>query len=61
MGIMDEFVMMRLAELIHEGLVGGAIERALASGSSGCRVLIKNAARLREALGGIRLEDPDPL
>jgi hypothetical protein len=56
--VMDEFVMMRLAEMIHEGLVDQAIDRAQKTGG---RLLEKDAERLKAALHQVQLEDPDPL
>ena len=58
MRVADEFVIMRLVEIIHEGLVDAAIDRALESGRP---LLEKNADRLRSALGRIGLEEPDPI
>src|SRR5215210_4356925 len=47
-GVMDEFVMMRLAQMLQDGLVKDAIDRAVARGGGnfGCEALAKN----REAL-----------
>jgi hypothetical protein len=47
--VMDEFVVMRLAEMIDEGIVEQAIERAIAkwSGNFGCSALQKHAAKLK--------------
>jgi hypothetical protein len=55
--IMDAFVMMRLAQLIDEGLVNKAIEAALASsGNFGCETLRRNTGILKTALESIRLD-----
>ena len=63
--IMDEYVMMRLAEMIDEGLVTQAIERAvdpnLRGGNLGGRMLEKNAEMLKTELDAIRMEKPEPL
>lgn len=63
--IMDEYVMMRLAEMIHEGSVPQAIERAIDSnlrgGNFGGRMLEKNAETLKAALAGLAMEKPEPI
>jgi hypothetical protein len=65
--VMDDFVMMRLAQLIYEGQVEEAIERALpnarGSGNIGGRLLDKNTnvERLKVALRQIKMEGPDQL
>ena len=49
---MDEFVMMRLSEMIEDGLVEEAIDRALESysGNFGCEALSQTAESLKAAL-----------
>ena len=65
--VIDDFVFMRLAQLIHEGRAEEAIDRALpnvrGSGSIGGRLLSKdaNTTRLKAALRQVKLEEPDPL
>ena len=56
-GVMDEFVVMRLAQLIEEGLVEEAIDRAVARGGGnfGCEALAKNREVLKETVGKIQL------
>lgn len=51
--VIDELVVMRLAQMIDEDLVNGAIQRALFQhrGNGGCVVLAAHADRLRTALG----------
>jgi hypothetical protein len=62
--VMDEFVVMRVAQLILDGTVGAAIDRAVDSdgrgGNFGGMVLQNNAERLKVALGQIQLNEPDP-
>jgi hypothetical protein len=55
--VMDEFVMMRLAQMIEAGLVGDAIDRAVARGGGnfGCEALAKSGEKLKLALGQIQL------
>ncbi len=50
--IMDEFVMMRLAQMVAEGLVDDAIDRAVAhsSGNFGCDALVKKREQLKAVL-----------
>jgi hypothetical protein len=50
--VADEYVVMRMAELVASGEVGAVIERALANHgeNSGCRALVEQAAFLRTAL-----------
>ena len=63
--IMDEYVMMRLAELILEGKVEETIDRVMApgggSGNGGARVLSQNAEKLKAALRQIQLDRPPPI
>jgi len=52
--IVDAFVMMRVAELVREGLVDTAIDRALAhAGNGGSLALVESADALRQALAGV--------
>jgi hypothetical protein len=55
-GAMDEYVVMRLAELVQEGLVVAAIDRALTKhrGNGGCQALDRTAASIAFALRGQR-------
>jgi hypothetical protein len=50
--IMDEFVMMRLAQMVAEGLVDEVIDRAIArsSGNFGCDALVKKGEQLKAVL-----------
>ena len=56
-GVMDEFVMMRLAQMLQDGLVKDAIDRAVARGGGnfGCEALAKNREALTAALEEIQL------
>jgi hypothetical protein len=47
--VMDEFVMMRVAQIMDEGLIEGAIERAIvrSRGNVGCDALVKHSERLK--------------
>ena len=58
---MDEFVMMRLAEMIDEGLVSQAIDSAIerGGGNVGCERLRSNAEKLKAALAEIKLDKPE--
>jgi hypothetical protein len=64
--VMDDFVIMRLAQLIYEGQVEEAIDGALpnarGSGNIGGRLLRKpeNIERLKAALRQIQLSEPAP-
>jgi hypothetical protein len=53
--IMDEFVVMRLAQMIDEGVINDAIDRAVSHnrGNAGCMTLEKNAQKLKEALENV--------
>jgi hypothetical protein len=53
--VMDEFVMMQLAQMIEEGLAEDAIARAVARGGGnlGCDALAKSKEKLREALNQV--------
>jgi hypothetical protein len=55
--VMDEFIVMRLAQMIEEGLAEAAIDRAVARGGGnfGCEVLAKNKEKLKEALNQVQL------
>lgn len=58
----DEFVMMRVAEMIDAELVGAAIDRALenGSGNGGCLSLANQKDELRSMLARIpKLKSPD--
>ena len=52
--VVDAFVMMRVAELVRDGLVDTAIDRALAqAGNFGSLALVERADAIRQALTGI--------
>lgn len=57
-GVMDEFVMMRFAQMIEEGMVEEAIDRAVArsGGNFDCEVLAKKKKAVEAALGQIQLD-----
>lgn len=59
--VMDAFVMMRLAQMIDESLVGKAIDRAIGEygGNFGSTMLAKNAQKLKAALTQIKLDKDD--
>jgi hypothetical protein len=54
--VADEYVVMRLAELVATGELGAALDRALTNHgeNSGCRALIELAPSLRAALSQLR-------
>jgi hypothetical protein len=56
--VMDEFVVMRLAQMIAKGLVEDAIDRAVARGGGnfGCVALAQNKELLKAALRQIELK-----
>lgn len=58
-GALDEFVLMRLAELIRDGGVCRAAERAMAHhrGNGGCVALVESWEAIKAALGA--LERPE--
>ena len=62
--IMDEYVMMRLAQMVHEGTVNAAIDRATApegrGGNVGGMMLAANADTLKQALSGLTLHPTPP-
>ena len=57
--VMDEYLMMRLAEMINEDLVDAAIDRVLdpdgRGGNFGSRLLRANADKLKQALSGLKM------
>lgn len=59
--VMDEFIMMRLAQMIQEDLVEDAMDRAVIRGGSnfGCAALAKNIEVLKVALRKIQLKDSE--
>lgn len=58
--ILNEFVMMRLAEMLHEGVVAETIDRAIQHGNFGGMLLKKNAMKLKTALAQIKLDELGP-
>lgn len=54
---LDELVMMRLAQIIEEGMVDESIDRAIANhgGNFGCYPLAQNGEKLKEALSQIEI------
>ena len=59
--VMDAFVMMRFAQMIDEGIVDKAIDRAVGEygGNIGSMILTKNAEKLKAALARIKLDNDD--
>ncbi|MEA2722427.1 MAG: hypothetical protein QOH59_198 [Gemmatimonadales bacterium] len=53
--VADEYVVMRMAELVATGELGAVMDRALANhgANSGCQALIQHAPSLRAALGKV--------
>ncbi len=51
--VADEYVAMRMAELVATGEFSAAVDRALANHgeNSGCQALVEHGASLRAALG----------
>ena len=62
--IMDEYAMMRLAQMVHEGLVEAAIDRCTdpegRGGNFGGMMLVENADILKQALSGLTLRPAPP-
>ena len=62
--VMDQYVLMRLAELIHSGKIEATLERFLAPegqrGNFGAALLENNLLQLRQALLAIRLDGMKP-
>ncbi len=56
--VLDEFVMMRFAQMLHEGVVAATIDRAIKHGNIGGMMLKKNAAKLKLALSQLKLDEP---
>ena len=56
--VADEYVAMRMAELVASGEFSAAMDRALANhgGNSGCQALVKHAPSLRAALSQLAPE-----
>jgi hypothetical protein len=59
--VLDELVMMRLAELLEEQSAVNAIERAITKhdGNGGCQALAKYAALLKACIHQIQLAQPN--
>lgn len=60
--IMDEYVMMRLAQMLHEGLVKDAVERAIkgyGAGNVGSHLLDLNAEAICQALRNVETHEAD--
>jgi hypothetical protein len=57
--VINAFVMMRVAELVENGLVEASIQNALAIGKAnfGCESLVKNSKWIASALHTIRYPD----
>ena len=62
--VMDEYVMMRLAQMVYEGKVSTAIDRAIhpegRGGNVGGMMLVANASALKQALSGLKLMPAPP-
>ncbi|MGI4791934.1 MAG: hypothetical protein ACRYFS_24185 [Janthinobacterium lividum] len=62
--IMDEYVMMRIAEMVKEGKVEDAVNRVLdpdgRGGNFGSRLPKANADTLKQALSGLTMRLPPP-
>jgi hypothetical protein len=62
--VMDEYVMMRLAQMVYEGVVDAAIDRCSdpegRGGNFGGMMLRANAEKLKQALRGIEMSPPMP-
>lgn len=62
--VMDEYVLMRLAEMIHDGKIEETIDRFLGpdgqSGNVSGELLKQNAETLKQALSQIELQTPEP-
>ena len=64
--VMDEYVVMRLAQMLSEGTVTAAIDRTLGpggrgGGNGGGQELKKNAEKIKAALSSLAGNAPDPL
>lgn len=61
--VMDEYVAMRIAELIIDGKVADTIDRVFSpegqGGNFGSMVLEKNKEKLKAALSQIKLDEPE--
>jgi len=57
--VLNEFVMMRLAEILHEGAVDETIDRTIKHRNFGGTILKKNAEKLKRILSQIKLNEPD--
>ena len=58
--VLDELVMMRLAQIIEEGIVDETIDRAIANhgGNYGCYPLIYNSEKLKQAMKQVEITAP---
>lgn len=59
--VLDQLVMMRLAQMMEENLVEGAIDRAIGNykGNFGCDSLARNGEIIKAGLKQIKIETPD--
>ena len=55
---LDEYVVMRFAEMLHEGHVEPAIERAIGHGNFGSVILEENVEDIRQAISRIKIKPP---
>lgn len=62
--VMDEYVMMRLAEMINEGKIESAIDRVLdpngRGGNFGGRLIRANAETIKQVLNGLKMRPAPP-
>ena len=56
--VLDEYVVMRFAELLYKGDVESAIERALQHGNFGAAILRENAKEIEHAVKSISIQSP---
>lgn len=63
--VMDEYVLMRVAELIYDGKIEETLERIFGPDGQGdnfgAMVLKKNAQKLKQAFSKIQMDEPEEL
>ena len=56
--VLDEYVVMRFAELLHEASIGPTIERAMRHNNFGGVILEENVEEIRQAVDLIKIKPP---
>lgn len=56
--VLDEYVVMRFAELLHEARIEPTIERAMRRGNFGGVILEENVEEIRQAVSRVKIKPP---